>query len=350
MGAVVFFLKGCEMEKRDYSNLLFTPEMAAAATSRYIQIRRDNKFWGISFGLDALDKPKAGGNENEFYVPLMPGEIETVIARPGHGKTGTMVARARRRANYLKSKGLDKDRVIVYITLEQSIEELNAFNIAADNRISITKMAMGEISPEEWRQCLKDGMGRRYVPIWNIGYSSTAADRQTRVDLDSIEGALHLIEDQYKKKIDLVFVDYLQRMPFDRSESKTIGVSDNLDGLKTLALQVFKAPFIIGAQAVRDVDGRMKPGSKELPIPGVDDGQWSSNIEQTSDHVISLVRPRKYCKSGDQFGSITVSGQDQLLVSVLKQKLGASNFGRWIKYDPIFNKLNDSETGVEDED
>lgn len=331
-------------EKRDYSSILFTPEAAGVMTADYLRTRRDYKAWGIPFGLRVLDKPTTErGKEQEFYVPLMPGEVESVIARPGHGKTGTMVARARSRAQYLRKNKMDKERAVVYITMEQSVEELNAFNIAADRQLSITKMAMGEITPEEWKQCLEDGINRRYIPIWNIGYSSTTTTKQIRIDLDGITGALHLIEDQHQKKIDLVFVDYLQRMPFDRAESKTIGVSDNLDGLKNLALQTFKAPFIIGAQATRDVDGRMHPGSKDLPVPGMDDGQWTSNIEQTSDHVISLVRPRKYCKEGDTFGSQTVTGNNQLLVSVLKQKLGASNFARWVFYDPIYNKLDELE-------
>lgn len=331
-------------EKRDYSTILFTPEEAGVMTAEYLRTRRDYKAFGIPFGLAALDKPPMEmGKEQEFYVPLMPGEVESVIARPGHGKTGTMVARARLRAQYLRDKKLNSNRAVVYITMEQSVEELNAFNIAADRRLSITKMAMGEITPEEWKQCLEDGINRRYVPIFNIGYSSTTEKKQIRVDLDGIRGALLLIQDQYKKQIDLVLVDYLQRMPFDRAESKTIGVSDNLDGLKTMALQTFKAPFIVGAQASRDVDNRVHPGSKALPIPGMDDGQWSSNIEQTSDHVISLVRPRKYFKDGEEFGSITVQGPNQLLISVLKQKLGASNFARWVFYDPIYNKLDELE-------
>lgn len=331
-------------QQRDYSTILFDPEQAGVATANYLRTRRDYKAWGIPFGIADIDKPpKEKGKEQEHYVPLMPGEIETVIARPGHGKTGTMVARARKRAEYLRKNGMDKDRAIVFVTLEQSIEELNAFNIAADRKISVTKMAMGEITDEEWLQCLDDGIKRRYVPIFNIGYSSTTTAKQIRVDLDSIAGALHMIEDKYKKKIDLVFVDYLQRMQYDRAESKTIGISDNLDGLKTMALQTFKAPFVIGAQASRDVDGRNKPGSDDLPIPGMEDGQWTSNIEQTSDHVISLVRPRKYRAEGDDFGKTKVTGNCQLLVTVLKQKLGASNFPRWVMFDPIYNKLDQLE-------
>lgn len=341
MEAFIRYLRGYSMaDKRDYSTILFTPEEAGAVTAAHLRERRENKNHAVPFGLKSMDVEDKDGNG---YVPLMRGEVESVIARPGHGKTGTMVARARARAQFLKAQNLDKSRAVVYITLEQMIEELNAFNIAADRRMSITRMAKGEITDAEWKACLEEGISRRYMPIWNIGYSGAADRRQIRIDLDAIEGALKIIQDQHKMEIDLVFVDYLQRMPFDRAESKTIGVSDNLDGLKNLAMWKLKFPCVVGVQATRDVDARSKLGGNNLPIPGMDDGQWTSNIEQTSDHILSLVRPRKYRNEGETFGSVTVSGHCQILISVLKQKMGASNFARWEYYDPIFNKLDELE-------
>lgn len=321
-------------QARDYSSILFTPEEAGAATVNLLKERRENKNFAVPFGLRSMDTEDKDGNG---YVPLMRGEVESVIARPGHGKTGTMVARARARAEFLKSHGLDKTRAVVYVTLEQSIEELNAFNIAADRRMSITGMAKGEITDAEWKVCLEEGMKRRYVPIWNIGYSSSAGRKQIRVDVDGIEGALRLILDQHHMTIDLVFIDYLQRIPYDRAESKNIGVSDNLDAIKTMALAKLHFPCVVGVQAGRDVDERADP------IPGDADGQWTSNIEQTSDHIISLVRPRKYRREGEKFGSTIVQGHSQILISVLKQKMGASNFARWEYYDPVYNKLDELE-------
>lgn len=321
-------------EKRDYSSILFTPEEAGIVTANHLRARRENKNFAIPFGLKSIDNEDKEGNG---YVPLMRGEVESVIARPGHGKTGTMVARARARAAFLKSKGLDKTRAVVYITLEQMVEELNAFNIAADRRMSITKMAKGEITDAEWKICLEEGINRRYVPVWNIGYSGASDKKQIRVDLDGIEGALRLVQDQHKMDLDMVFIDYLQRIPYDRAESKTIGVSDCLDGIKNLAMWKLKFPCVVGVQAGRDVDDRPEP------VPTDADGQWTSNIEQTSDKIISLVRPRKYRREGDKFGSVVVQGHCQILVSVLKQRMGASNFARWEYYDPIYNKLDELE-------
>lgn len=320
-------------EKRDYSTILFTPEEVGSLGAAYLKQRRENKHLGIALGLAGIDNEDKDGN---CLLPLMPGELTSIIARPGNGKTSFMVRWARYRAEQLR-KAKITDRAVVYVTLEQSVEELNAFNIAADKRVSITKMARGEITDAEWAKCLEQGIDRRFYPLWNIGYSSMTEKKQIRLDLDAIGGALELIRGQHAKAIDIVFVDYLQRIPYDRAESKTVGVSDNLDGLKTMALRM-KCSFVVGVQARREVD-EMNP-----PIPAEDDGQWTSNIEQTSDKVFSLVRPRKYKQEGQEFGSQTVEGNCQMIVSVLKQKLGPANFAKWVYFDPEYNKLDELET------
>jgi len=319
-------------QKRDYSTLLFTPEDIGNQTAAYLQWRKDNAGMGVKIGLGILDNDDKDGKS---ILPLMPGELMGIIARPGNGKTGFMVRWARERSKFLVEKKI-KNRVVVYITLEQSIEELNAFNLAAERRMSITKMAKGEITEDEWKVCLADAIGRRFMPLWNVGYSSMTEKKQIRLDMDAITGTLELIRDQHQMTIDIVFVDYLQRIPFDTAESKTIGVSDNIDALKTLALRL-KCPVVMGVQAKREVD------ALPVPIPSMDDGQWTSNVEQSCDRVLSLVRPSVYKKNLEDFGSITVKDNDQMLITICKQKLGPANFCKWVSFDPIYNKLNELE-------
>ena len=323
--------------KRDYSTILFTPEEIGNQTGAYLKDRRENKGHGVRIGLRDLDEPDKDGN---FILPMHPGELMSIIARPGHGKTGFMVRWARERSHWLREQKV-AERVVVYVTLEQSIEELNAFNIAADERLSSTSMAQGEITDEEWKRCLQNSIGRRFLPLWNIGYSGTTDKKQIPVDLDGINGALELLSSEHHLKIDVVFVDYLQRIPYNRAESKTVGVSDNLDGLKNIALQQH-CPVIIGVQARREVD------DKADPIPEMDDGAWTSNIEQTSDRVLSLVRPRNYRDEGAYFGQTRVEGRCQMLITVLKQKLAPANFVKWVWFDPIYNRLELSKPPADD--
>lgn len=318
-----------EKPQRNYETILFTPEQIGANGSAYLKRRREDAGMGMRVGLKSLDVEDQQGN---IFLPVMPGEMVGIIARPGHGKTSWMVRWARYRANEIKGSS----KVVVYVTLEQSVEELNAFNVAAEKRFSITSMAKGEISDEEWVECLKEAVDRRFIPLWNIGYSSVTEQKQVRIDIDSIAGALALIKDKYGKDIDSVFVDYLQRIPYDRAESKTIGISDNLDALKTLTLSL-KTRSVVGVQARREVD------ESEDKIPHEDDGQWSSNIEQTFDKLISIMRPRKYFAEGEVHLDMLIQGNAQMLVSVLKQKLGPANFTRWVYFDPVYNKLDELE-------
>lgn len=320
-------------EHRDYSSLLFSPEDIGNQTAAYLKQRRDNAGLGLTLGIASVDDANERG---EMLLPMLPGELMGIIARPGNGKTSWMVRWARYRSTILRERGI-KDRTVVYVTAEQSIEELNAFNLAADRRMSITKMALGQITDEEWRACLEDGINRRYLPLWNIGYSSMTERKQTRLDADAVRGALEMIHSVHKLKIDCVFVDYLQRFPYDRAESKTVGVSDNLDALKTMALTL-KCPVIVGVQARREVD------YTDTKMPAIDDGQWTSNVEQTCDKIISLMRPANYFKEGEFVGKQIVRGFSQMAMNVLKQKLGPANFMRWVKFDPIYNKLDELET------
>lgn len=313
----------------DFSTILFTPEDVGVLGTRFLQARRENKGIGVPVGLKSID---------DVFYPLMGTEIMFVIARPGNGKTSFMMRWARSRAAFLREKGLE-DRIVMYITLEQTIEELNAFNVAADERLSITSMARGEITDAEWARALKSGIKRRFSPLWNVGYSAVREEKQPRLTVESISAALELVKTKYGKTLDVVFVDYLQRLPINnRAESKTVGISDNVDALKDIALNIAKCPLVVGVQARREVD-QINP-----PIPQMDDGQWTSNIEQTGDRVISLVRPINYVQVGEQFGTVRVDSPNELIVTILKQKLGPANMVRRVYFDPEYNKLEDLET------
>jgi replicative DNA helicase len=161
--------------------------------------------------------------------------------------------------------------------------------------------------------------------------------------LESVQEALYRIEDwelQNKREmnVDMIFFDYLQRIPFDsKPESKVIGIDENLNKLKDIGL-VFSCPVVVGVQARREVDDR------DPAVPDLNDGQWCSGVEQVSDKVMSVVRPIKYRKEGDLFGKkVLVQGRNQMLITVLKQKLGDAPFSVWTIFDPQYNRMMEAE-------
>lgn len=311
------------------SGLVYTPTEIANIGTTYIGKRRTDKDNGIPIGIDSLDCD---------FNKLLPGELVSIIARPGNGKSGFMMRWARTRAKWLQDNGIE-NKIVVYATWEQSVEELHAFNVAAEQGISITKMSRGEIRDDEWDKVLNYVSTRIQLPLWFIGHSVERRTKRPAMTVTALEGALRDIEgwNEYERKIDCIFVDYLQRVKFDGSvESKTIGTSDVLDRLKDMSLS-FSCPVVTGVQATRDVD------KWDLPIPTMDSGQWTSNVEQASDKVITLVRPRKYRGEGDLFGDVVVQGDLQMLVTIAKQKLGKDNWAKWVSFDPVYNRLDEME-------
>lgn len=325
------------------ADIVYSPQDIAAIGTSYLEHRRSiaaEGHLGLKLGLDKVDQP------NGVFMPAMPGDLITIIGRPGCGKTSMMMRWARWRARQLCQEERN-DRVVVYITYEQHIEELNAFHVAAEEGISVTDMAMGRITDDEWGKVEAAGVRRATSPLWFIGHSMERRKKRPIITIGAIATALETIESwrpDQKFIIDSVFIDYLQRIPYEKEpESKTIGMDENLNRLKDGAL-AFACPFIVGVQARRDVDDR------RLPVPQMDDGQWTSGIEQVSDKIFSLVRPRKYRQEGESFGSITVHGHTQMLVSVLKQKLGKDNVAYWLEFDPAYNRFDQAETEAQPEE
>lgn len=318
--------------KTDPRDIIYTPAEITTVGMKYLEERRTNKAMGIPIGLNSIDTD---------FLPLLPGELVTILGRPGNGKTGFMMRWARERAAWLMKQNI-VNRLVVYATWEQSIEELHAFDVAADTEIGVTEMARGNIDDGQWERMMASSMRRIEKPLWYIGHSMERRKKRPTISVTTLTEALDAVEKwgDEKYEIDMVFIDYLQRIPFERQpESKVIGLDDILNRLKDGAL-TFGCPFVVGVQARREVDAR------EVPVPMMDDGQWTSAIEQVSDKSLSVMRPRKYKQEGEFIGKknpTIVEGENQMLVSLLKQKLGVANKTYWVYFNPIYNRLDELE-------
>lgn len=308
-------------------DVLFSSSDAARLGLENLDYRRKNKDASVPIGLASLDK---------IINPMLPGEMMTIIARPGGGKTGFMLRWGRDRAKWLMEHNVSK--AVVYVSCEQTVEELDSLGAAADTKIDLAKMARGEIGDTEWVRIEQSANKRAQMDsFWWIAPSKQNRRRRPRISIEVITETLLYLEDQTGIKPDICFVDYLQLLKPDRTgESKVITVTNSLEDCKDGALTT-DAPWVIGCQARRDVD------MQALPIPGLDSGQWTSAVEQFSDKVLSLVRPIKYRQPGEMFGTKTVDGHSQMLVSLLKQKLGEDNIAQWVYFDPAYNLLHELE-------
>jgi replicative DNA helicase len=317
----------------DPLDIIFSPSQVARAGTAYIEARANNKSEGIPFYLPSMDSK---------LLPLLPGELLTIIGRPGAGKSAVMMYWARSRAKYLQSRFIN-DRVVVYITYEMHCEELYALHVAAEVGIPVDAMARGQLDEEQLELVRNYGVRRTAVPLWLIGHSQERRKKRPRIDLNGVIESLWRMENWEEEgkrdlKIDMIFVDYLQRIPFEGNpESKVIGIDENLNKLKDIGL-MFSCPVVCGVQARREVDDR------NPAIPELNDGQWSSATEQVSDKVLSVVRPIKYVqKEGDMFGKMVVQGRNQMLLCLLKQKLGDCPWVIWTVFNPQYNQMIEAE-------
>lgn len=297
--------------------------------------------------IDLVDPNKEG--ESIGFMPVLRGEMITKIARPGHGKTATSMRWARQRAADIRARCAAGDpdamrRVVVYVTLEQPVEELNAFHIAASmsetNRMNVTAMAMGKISDTQMSEISRINTNSVADPLWIIGHSLESKRKKPLITVPMIEDAVYGIKDWETEDdfiIDSLFIDYLQKIPYI-GRDKVIGISNNLGAIKNVISNVVTSG-VVDVQSSREVDERSDP------TPTMSDGQWTSSIEQDSDGVIAIMRPCRYFSQGETVGSrgIVVKGTNQMKMAFLKRKLGPAPFERWINFDVAYNKIIEAE-------
>ena len=322
--------------------LVFTPIESSNATEEHIKALRANQGDGMPLYIPEMDYST---KDSKGFLPVKRGEIITILGRPGNGKTGFMLRWARARANYLKSQTLEGNQtaansVVLYLTMEQLVEELRLFHVAAEERISATHMANGILPDDQWDTVNKALRNIYTTPLWFAGKSMARRKDKIRIDEQVTREALEAIEqfqgDNIKTQVDCVFIDYLQRYRSTGADWVQF-YGDLTNALKDMASD-FATRIILGVQAKREVDQR------DVPIPYMDDGQWTSAIEQQSDGMISVTRPSHYKKQGETWDSkgdnVIIDGHKQMIVNVMKRKLGPENFKQWVSFEPEYNKLD----------
>jgi replicative DNA helicase len=271
-------------------------------------------------------------------LPLHPGDLMAVVARPGHGKTSWMAYMTRKTARDLVKRG-DNDKVAVYVTWEQTVEEIESYFQSAGN-YSSTDMAWGKLPMKTIKQT---AVKRAGLPIWVFGKSKRHEGiKRPEMSMDYVYAAIESMQEDYGKKPVLLCLDYVQIMPMDKRREKTGQVDEAIRAAKELAINV-GLPIIIGVQAGRQVDGYKNE------IPTMSDAQWSSSIEQVADKQIGIWRP---IKSRDESESPTIkiggidynNDEDLFVVRLLKQRF-AVGYGAWaVRFKPQTLELYDYET------
>lgn len=280
-------------------------------------------------------------------MPAVPGDLITILGRPGMGKTLTMIHLAKRFSTLLK----DEKDVVVYATWETLVEEFVGILSSSKSGYSLEDIARGRADLNQIKKALVSILGNGIVVFGQSMENRNNFDPPGLVELD--QALTYLKEEGYN--IRAVLIDYAQAIPglgkrFAESESsKTIAISENINYCKMLGKK-HGTPVFLGAQARRDVDEYAG-----VKFPQMHDGQWTSVLEQASDKIFSITMPVKYMKMGDMIkvgGWIYTVNDMTFGIKMLKQRFGpVSNSDTWIlMFDPKNLVINEHPTDGEEYD
>jgi len=244
---------------------------------------KDPKYKTVPF-LDTL---------RDIVPSFKPGELWVIAGRPGMGKTQFAVN--------LAEHFHDAGAIGLFFSLEMLSESIYRRLLGARHGIN---------PQANW-----DGLDKK--TIWDA-ITDTATIKDTMSVIDS---AYHISEIEaaavaacYTKKIDYIFVDYLQLvLPAGKHSNRDSEVGSVADALMRLSKKL-QVPVIALAQLSRANETR--GGSKR---PQLSDLRESGRIEQSAYGIIFLHRPEYYGIMEDEQGNST---KDAAEVIVSKHRNG----------------------------
>ncbi len=252
-----------------FAGMFYTPAELSGLYLRFAEHIRVAP--GLRWGIGSLDAA---------MIPLRPGNVLGIIGRPGHGKSSIMAYLAKHTAQQLVLEERAEKECVVYITYDQSVEEMEAL-FQADEEISVTDLASGRAEMDAVRV---RALQRVSLPIWVMGRSVLERRPSPRMFISNVYEALRAMEREYGVHPALIGLDYIQVVPIEGRADRNSQVTEAIVSTKELMLDI-GAAGIVGVQATRAVDQR------EDKIPTIGDCQWSSALEQESDKLLGILRP-----------------------------------------------------------
>jgi hypothetical protein len=272
--------------KTPVPNFIRTPAESTSGFLEYAERLREKQ--SLTFGC-VMDN---------HVIPPHPGDVISVVARPGHGKTAFMSYMARRCAKNILDDGKyslkedDTSEVVLYVSWEQTVEEIEA-NMQAGQDYSVSDIAWGRADMEVVR---KKAFSRPQTPIWLVGKSIQDANkRMPPMTFDIIYDNIQGLKEKFNVVPRLICMDYLQIIPVPETRTRLDEVSEASYKTKQLAIDT-ACPIFIGVQAKEGVD------QSQSKIPGLGDCYYGASIGHVVDKNFGLFKPIKSYAKGASVG------------------------------------------------
>ena len=324
--------------KDEYKKLVFTPSEISDAYVQYAERIRQHAENGLTWGVPSMDKA---------IIPLRPGDVIGIIARPGHGKSSLAAYLAKRTARSIMQGNGRGKQCVIFCTFEQTVEECEAF-FQSGQQYNVSDFAWGRVPMD---LIIKQSIERINLPVWLMGRSLVRRREAPRMTIENIYRAIDSLEKSeadggYGIKPALVIIDYIQIVPVENARERVQQVGEAILQSKELAANI-GAPVVVCVQARREVD------SYKVKIPTASDCQWASAIEQAADKLLGIWRPcLTHAKSiGDQVevaGRKVTLTQNLFVAKLLKQRWYEAGQVFLLHFDPAAVKLADLELRYSD--
>ncbi|MEV4672688.1 replicative DNA helicase [Actinomadura sp. NPDC049382] len=213
-----------------------------------------------------------------------PGQLITIAARPGVGKSVAMACIA----HYV---GVKLGLPVFVGTLEMSTDEFMARLVSHDAKVNLKHLLEPELLTEDDWERLARSLDRLQSA------KTLVIDDTPAMGIPHVRASLRQMR-RTGSPAALTVIDYLQLMESPKKvESRQVEVSQYSRGFKLLAKE-FEVPIIVGSQLNRDVERR----ADKKPI--LADLRESGSVEQDSDIVIMLNRDDVYDPESPRAGEI----------------------------------------------
>ncbi len=300
------------------ASAIYTPAEVSTYAKQQIEWMRDNQHRAIRFFIPGMD---------QYFAPLLPGQVCALIAQTSNYKSGFMHAWERAVADQLEREAR-LDEVVVHVSVEESVEDQAFLLFSQETGEDAGDIARGQI--QDWSKLHQAAIKVGTIPIYRIGDSLARAEDFPKLHVSNMVRSIKFLQDELlgrKVKIAALFFDYLQAFPFD-DEHRMMGDKDSQRRLQVRSdiyrlrqtAAYFNAPVVVAVQAKQHLEGAP---SKQFYLPGVFDGEESSSIAQRCDRVISLWMPKMNHSLGEviDYKNMVFTVRENLLwVKVCKQR------------------------------
>lgn len=234
---------------------------------------RKSRLLGLSTGYYELDDMLSGLQKGQLYV---------VAGRPSMGKTSLGL-------NIIENVALREGKNVLFFSLEMASQQIAQSMLCSHARVDSNLLRTGRISEEEY--------GKLVMAAGAFHEAKIFIDDSA--DLSALEVRTRARRWKARENIDLVVVDYLQKMNAraggKNAESRQLEISMISSHMKSLAKEL-SLPVIAIAQLNRSVEGR--EGNK----PMLSDLRESGAIEQDADAVMLIYREDYYKQESEKKG------------------------------------------------